>query len=79
MSSVPTDRVYLTRRAASEYLTERGLKIKPETLARWTSTGRYNLPLIKIGRIIRYDRADLDTLIERHRVTPGAMGAGHDR
>ncbi len=62
---------YLTRRAAAGYLTGRGFKIEPETLARWASTGRYALPIIKIGRLVRYDRDDLDALIESHKITPG--------
>ncbi len=65
---------YLDRAAASQYLVERGIDIKPETLARWACTGRYKLPLIKLGRIVRYDRADLDALIEAHKVCPGGGG-----
>ena len=62
---------YLDRQAAAEYLATRGIEIQPETLARWACTGRYSLPMIRIGRLIRYDRADLDELIEKHRVIPG--------
>ncbi len=29
------------------------------TLAVWRSTGRYGLPFIKVGRLVRYRRADL--------------------
>lgn len=36
----------------------------PGTLAVWRSTGRYNLPFIKIGRKVRYRRADLEAWIE---------------
>lgn len=69
--AIPADRVYLTRKAASQYLSERGFEIKPETLARWQCTGRYSLPVIKIGRLVRYDVADLNSFIESHRVNPG--------
>ena len=63
---------YLTRPAAARYFTEKGFRIKPETLARWACNGRYQLPLIKIGRMVRYDVNDLDALIESHKITPGA-------
>ena len=36
------------------------LEVKPSTLAVWRCTGRYNLPYIKVGRKVRYRRADLD-------------------
>ena len=28
--------------------------VKPGTLSVWRSTGRYNLPYIKVGRLVRY-------------------------
>ena len=62
---------YLDRPAAAQYLTERGINIQPETLARWACNGRYRLPMIKIGRLVRYDVNDLDALIESHKITPG--------
>ncbi len=62
---------YLDRRAAAEYLANRGINVQPETLARWACNGRYALPIIKIGRLVRYDRNDLDALIESHKITPG--------
>ena len=65
---------YLDRRAAAAYLANRGINVQPETLARWASNGRYALPLIKIGRLVRYDRNDLDALIESHKITPGREG-----
>ena len=62
---------YLTRNGASRYLTERGIEVKPQTLRVWACNGRYRLPYVKIGRIIRYDVVDLDGFIASHRVTPG--------
>ena len=62
---------YITRPAAAEWLTDRGIKVKTETLARWACNGRYALPLIRIGRIIRYDVDDLDELIRSHKIVPG--------
>lgn len=45
----------LTRVQAAEYL-----GIKPQTLAAWTSLNRYDLPFVKVGRLVRYRRSDLD-------------------
>ena len=36
------------------------LDVSPGTLSVWRSTGRYNLPFLKVGRVVRYRRADLD-------------------
>lgn len=35
------------------------LDVSPGTLSVWRSTGRYNLPFIKVGRKVRYLRGDL--------------------
>ncbi|WP_078834965.1 helix-turn-helix domain-containing protein [Pseudomonas extremaustralis] len=35
------------------------LGVKTSTLAVWRSTGRYNLPYMKVGRLIRYRVSDL--------------------
>jgi excisionase family DNA binding protein len=48
----------LTRREAALYL---GLAEK--TLAMWKSTGRYGLAYVKIGRLVKYRRVDLDAFI----------------
>ena len=45
----------LTREAAAEYL-----GVKPQTLACWASCKRYGLPMIRVGRSIRYIVTDLD-------------------
>ena len=45
----------LTRQQAAKYL-----DLAPQTLAVWTSEGRYSLPFVKIGRNVRYRRSDLD-------------------
>lgn len=50
----------LSRKAAAEYL-----QIKEQTLAVWTCTQRYELPIVKIGRLVRYKKSDLDKFIER--------------
>ena len=35
------------------------LSITPHTLAVWRSTGRYNLPFVKAGRLVRYLTEDV--------------------
>lgn len=54
----------LTREQAADYI-----GVKPQTLALWACTGRYELPFIKVGRSVRYKRVDLDAFMESRRVT----------
>ena len=58
--SLPSD--LLTRAQAADYL-----GIKPQTLACWACNQRYNLPFVRIGRLIKYRRHDLDQFIEANR------------
>lgn len=50
----------LTRDQAAELL-----GIKPQTLAVWASTGRYGLPVVRVGRSVRYRSSDLDAWLEK--------------
>jgi phage terminase Nu1 subunit (DNA packaging protein) len=43
------------------------LGVKPTTLGNWRCTGRYNLPYIKTGRLVRYRVADLAAWIAKRR------------
>ena len=36
------------------------LQVKPQTLAIWHSQGRDNLPVIKVGRSVRYRQSDVE-------------------
>jgi excisionase family DNA binding protein len=36
------------------------LRLKPQTLRVWRCAGRYEIPFAKIGRAVRYRRADLE-------------------
>ena len=56
----------MTREQAAEYL---GLRI--QTLAVWAITGRYNLPMVKVGRSVRYRKSDLDRWLESRTVVSG--------
>ena len=48
------------------------LDVKSATLCNWRCTGRYNLPFIKTGRLVRYRVADLAAWIAKRRT--GAEG-----
>lgn len=55
----------LDRKTAAKYLS-----VSPGTLAVWDCTKRYDLKPIKIGRAVRYRRADLDKFIEQRLWSP---------
>ena len=42
------------------------LNVSKQTLAMWRSTGRYRLPFVKVGRMVRYRKSDLDALLVRY-------------
>ncbi|MBX3152724.1 helix-turn-helix domain-containing protein [Candidatus Obscuribacterales bacterium] len=48
----------MSRKEAALYL-----GVSERTLAIWKCTGRYKLPVVKIGRLAKYRRADLDAFI----------------
>jgi excisionase family DNA binding protein len=41
------------------------LGVSPGTLEVWASTGRWNLPYIRVGSRAKYRRSDLDAWLER--------------
>jgi len=51
----------LTRRQAAAYL-----GVAEQTLAVWKCTKRFIIPCVKIGRIVRYRKHDLDNFIAKH-------------
>jgi excisionase family DNA binding protein len=55
--------ILLTRKEAAEIL-----GVKPETLTVWKSRRRYNLPVVKVGRLVRYRYDDLMAFIARRTV-----------
>ena len=61
-----------TRELVDEKEAARFLDNSPGTLSVWRSTGRYNLPFIKIGRNVRYRRADLIAWLEKRTRETGA-------
>ncbi len=38
--------------------------LSKSTLAIWRSTGRYELPYVKVGRYVRYRRKDLQAFLD---------------
>ncbi len=48
----------LSREEAAIYLS-----VKPKTLAMWKCTGRQELKHIKIGRLVKYKKSELDAFI----------------
>lgn len=48
------------------------LDVSPGTLSVWRSTGRYKLPFLKVGRKVRYRRADLLAWLESRTRKTGA-------
>lgn len=53
----------LTREQAAEYL-----GLRPQTLAIWGMNGRYNLRFVKVGRLCKYRKSDLDKWLESRTV-----------
>lgn len=54
----------LSRKEAAAYL-----GVSAITLEIWASTGRYDLPYVKVGRRVFYRRSALDAFIEQRTVT----------
>ena len=61
----------LSRKEAAEYL-----GVKPQTLAAWHVTGRYGLPVVKVGRAARYRPEDLERWIAARTVGTTAAETG---
>ena len=51
----------LTREQAAAYL---GVAV--QTLAMWKWAKRYDLPFVRIGRLIKYKRSELDAFIRKN-------------
>jgi excisionase family DNA binding protein len=48
------------------------LDTAPGTLSVWRSTGRYNIPFIKVGRSVRYRQSDLLAWLDSRTQSNGA-------
>jgi len=58
LHSLPVDTLLDDAQAAAV------LGVKKGTLSIWRTTGRYNLPYLKIGRLVRYRAGDLAAWLE---------------
>ena len=63
MSNLKTTDRLLTEREAAEYLA-----VSPMTLRKWRCTRMVEVPYIKLGKAVRYQRKDLDAFLQDHRV-----------
>lgn len=59
--------ILLDERKAAEVL-----GLSPGTLSVWRSTGRYQVPFVKVGHLVRYRLTDLDAWLESRTRTTGA-------
>lgn len=57
----------VSRQTAADYL-----GVKPATLACWASTKRYPLPMVKVGRCVKYRKSDLDAFINQNTIKEAA-------
>lgn len=48
------------------------LGVTPGTLQVWRSTGRYSIPFVKVGRLVKYRRSVLESWIESRTRVSGA-------
>ncbi|MES2237134.1 MAG: helix-turn-helix domain-containing protein [Pseudomonadota bacterium] len=55
------------------------LGVTGHTLAVWRCTGRYDLPYVKSGRLVRYREADVTGFIERRIMAPFSVGSNGTR
>ena len=60
---INTQHPLLTRPEAAEFL-----RLKPQTLAAWAVTKRYQLPFVKVGRRAMYRLSDLEAFLTRRTV-----------
>lgn len=51
----------LSRKEAAAYL-----GVAEQTLAIWKCTKRYDLPHVKIGKLVKYKKSELDAFIARN-------------
>ena len=70
MQESPHTEQLLNRKEAADYL-----GIKEHTLCVWASESRYDLPYVKVGRLVKYRREDVDRFISENRFD---LGGDHE-
>ncbi len=58
--------------------TAAAIGVCPATLSIWRCTKRYNLPYVKVGRLVRYRATDVIDFLEQRRVTPSSQPERND-
>ncbi len=53
--------------------TAKYLGVEAGTLNVWRCVKRYDLPYIKVGRLVKYRKSDLDAFIEKNQVNVGGL------
>ncbi|MDE5178896.1 helix-turn-helix domain-containing protein [Vibrio fluvialis] len=71
-TEIITSPTRFNRKQAAVYL-----GLSEGTLAVWASTGRYQLPFVKVGRKVFYRQSDLDAFVESNVLTQTRQGAAH--
>ena len=64
--------VQRTRDLLDERQAAEVLQVAPGTLSVWRSRGRYKIPFIKVGHLVRYRRGDLDAWLDSRTRANGA-------
>ena len=47
------------------------IRVSENTIVVWRCTGRYKIPFIKVGRLVRYRRSDLEAWLESRTLNNG--------
>ena len=66
-------KTFLTSEEAAE-----ALGVAEQTLASWRRTGQHDLRYYKLGRLIRYDAADIEDLLETAEITDPDIDSEND-
>jgi excisionase family DNA binding protein len=53
----------------TEVETAKQIQVAPETLQQWRHHKRYQLPFVRVGRLIRYRQSDIDAWLVSRTVT----------
>lgn len=73
--NTPTDNPSLNPSLMSRRETAELLGVKEQTLACWATTKRYDLPYVKVGRLVKYRREDVERFILENRFSIGVADA----
>jgi excisionase family DNA binding protein len=55
----------------NEEQTAKLIGVAEQTLAGWRCNGRYGLPFVKVGRLVRYKRGDVMKWLDKRTVQAG--------